>query len=173
MKTPKRPVALMTAAQVICGLMIPLTLSSALSIAALVPNLALMGLYGLNETSVMLQMLFALTLLRDLALGACLVYAEVEAIRIFGRVKKASAFSELNVAGLGRIVKSLTIAGLITLVLGNSLIPYLLTGLPAINPVVEQLLLPFMLLTIALMIRAVQALMRRAVEMQEETTLTI
>ena len=45
--------------------------------------------------------------------------------------------------------------------------------LPAISPVVEHLLLPFMLLVIALMVRSVQVLMRRALSMQEESDLTV
>lgn len=169
----KRPVALMTVAQVICGLAAPITLVFCLASIGLLPNYVLMSYLGLHESSTILQIIFVLTLFRDLALGACLTHVEIEAIRICGRVKTSSAFSETNVTSLGRIVKALTIAGSLTLLLGNSIIPYLLTGLPTISPAVEYLLLPFTLLTLALMARAVQVLMRRAVDMQDETDLTI
>ena len=62
---------------------------------------------------------------------------------------------------------------MLTLLFGDSLVPFLLTGLPAISPVVERLLLPFMLLVIALMVRAVQILMRRTLDMQTEIDLTV
>lgn len=172
MNTPKRPVALMTAAQIICGLAIPFSISLTIPTAAL-PNYLLLNRLGLTESSIVLQILIFLFLLRDLALGVCLIFVEVEAIRICGRTKKTSAFSKLNVSGLGRIVRALVMAGMLTLVLGDSIIPALLTGLPKVAPVVERLLLPFTLLTLALMVRAVQVLMRRAVEMQEETDLTV
>ena len=56
---------------------------------------------------------------------------------------------------------------------GSAFFPQLLTDLPAISPIVERLLLPFILLTLALMIRTVQVLMRRALTMQEESDLTV
>lgn len=172
MKKAERPIALMTAAQIICGLAIPFSISLTIPIAAL-PNYLLINHLGLTESSIVLDILIFLFFLRDLALGACLIFVEVEAIRICGRTKKASAFSTLNVSSLGRIVSALVIAGLLTLAFGDSIIPFLLAGLPAISPVVERLLLPFTLLTLALMVHAVQLLMQRAVTMQEETDLTI
>lgn len=111
--------------------------------------------------------------LRDAVAGGCLVCAAMEAIGVCGRVKKASAFSDKNASALGRIAIELAIAGAVTLIFGNSLIPFLLQGLPAISPIVEHLLLPFMLLTFAGMLRAVQLLMRRALDMQSENTLTV
>ncbi len=172
MKTPKRPVALMTVAQVICALAIPLTIALSNSLSAL-PNYVVMNHLGLVEDSIVLQVLTILTLLRDLVIGLCLAFVEVEAFRLCGRMKKASAFSPLNVAGLGRITIALFIAGMISLFFGDAIVPYLLTGLPAIHPTVQAYLLPFTLLTLSLMARAVQVLMRRAVDMQEESDLTI
>lgn len=174
MKTPKRPTTLMAVAQLICWLAIPLTLLFAL------PQIVELGSYVLRIDDVMTHdntlfvILFSAAIcLRDLVLGACLIFVEAEAIRICGRMKNASAFSPLNVAGLGRITIALFIAGVITLFFGDSIVSSLLTGLPPIHPTVQSLLLPFTLLTLALMVRAVQVLMRRAVDMQEETDLTI
>lgn len=168
MKQPKRPVALMTVAQVVCAAAVFLTLAYSLAPVLSLSIDIYRGKFSLLEDGFM-QLL---NLLRDITLGACLIFVEVEAFRLCGRMKKASAFSPLNVAGLGRITIALGIAGLVSL-LGNSIVPFLLTGLPEIAPVVQYLLLPFTLLTLALMARAVQVLMRRAVDMQEETDLTI
>ena len=55
----------------------------------------------------------------------------------------------------------------------RTVVPYLLTGLPTISPVVQRLLMPFTLLTLAAMVRTVQVLMRRALNMQEENDLTV
>ena len=67
----------------------------------------------------------------------------------------------------------MALAGLITLLFGDSVVAFLLTGLPTIAPIVERLLLPFMLLTLAAMVRTVQVLMRRAQRMQTENDLTV
>lgn len=174
MKTPKRPVALMTLAQVICVLAVLLTVLVTLeSVVLPFPNYVKLYSLGLIEDSLLLTVLKFLPLLRDLFLGACLVDAEIGAIRLCGRMKKSSTFSEANVKGLGRIAKAIAMAGGITLVFGNDIVPFLLKGLPNIAPVVAYLLLPFLLLTVALMIRTVQLLMRRALDMQDENELTV
>lgn len=173
MKQPKRPVALMTVAQVICALAIPLTLFFALPLlVSCFIGIQQVDLFKRDNTLIVFIFEF-LFCLRELTLCLCLVFVEVEAFRLCGRMKKASAFSPLNVAGLGRITIALFVAGVVSLFFGDAIVPFLLTGLPAIAPVVERLLLPFTLLTLALMVRAVQVLMRRAVDMQEETDLTI
>ena len=117
--------------------------------------------------------LSGLLCLRDALTGLCLVCAALEAIGVCGRVKKSSAFSEKNEKALGRIAAALGIAGGVSLLFGDAIIPWLLTGLPAISPIVERLLLPFMLLTLAAMVRTVQVLMRRAQRMQTENDLTV
>lgn len=165
MKTPKRPVTLLTVAQVICALAVPLTLMF-IPLSA-VPNLVVMQHLHLADGAVWLPAL------RDFALGGLLIWVEIEAFCICGRVRKSSAFSTKNEKALGRIAQALGIAGMLTLLFGDALIPFLLTDLPAISPVVERLMLPFVLLVIALMIRAVQLLMRRALTMQEENDLTV
>lgn len=172
MKQAKRPVALMTVAQVICALAIPLTSFFALPpLVSCFIGIQQVDLFQRDNTLIVFIFAF-LFCLRELTLCLCLAFVEVEAFRLCGRMKQSSAFSPLNVTGLGRITIALGVAGLVSL-LGNSIVPFLLTGLPEIAPVVQYLLLPFTLLTLALMARAVQVLMRRAVDMQEETDLTI
>lgn len=174
MKTPKRPVGLMTLAQGVCILAIPLTMYFFLSGALdSFMNYRIMDQLGLREESILLDVILAAMLLRDAAIGLCLMLAEIDAFRICARVKRASAFSELNVNGLGRMTRLLVIAGGIALVLGSGFFPLLMAGLPPISPVIEHLLLPFMLWTLALMVRAVQVLMRRALTMEEENELTV
>lgn len=171
MKTPKRPKALLTVAQVICVLAIALTL-----IPTLLPTFMLISLVQKAQQyhSTQSVELYSIALCaRDLLLGGCLFCAEMEAVGLLGRMKKSSAFSDKNTSALGRIVTTLTLAGVAALLFGNSIVPYLLLGLPAIAPVVEHLLLPFLLLGVALMIRAVQVLMRRALSMQDENALTV
>lgn len=169
MNTPRRPIALMTAAQLICLLAVPLTASYCLystlttirtsSLSALIP-LAQHFLYMAQPCSDMLIML-------------CLIWVEIEACLICGRVRLTSAFSSRNVNALGRIVRALSISGGLSLLLGSSLFLPLLEGLPEIASWVIQLLLPFILLTLAVMVRAVQVLMHRAEALQEEAALTI
>lgn len=165
MKAPKRPVGLMTLAQIICVLAVPLTLHF-LPLSS-IPNFVIMRHLQLADFTVWLSPL------RDFTLCGLLVWVEIEAFRICGRVKKASAFSSKNEKALGRITTALCIAGCLALLFGDAIFPWLLTGLPTISPIVERLLLPFILLTLALMIRTVQVLMRRALTMQEESDLTV
>lgn len=169
MNTPKRPTALMTVAQVICAAAVFLTLAYSLAPVLSLSIDIYRGKFSLLEDGFM-QLL---NLLRDITLGACLIFVEVEAFRICGRVRSSSAFSPPNVTSLGRIAAALLIAGVIALFFGDSIVPHLLTGLPPIHPTIQAFLLPFTLLTLALMVRAVQVLMRRAVDMQEETDLTV
>ena len=173
MKTPTRPVSLMTLAQVILVLIILVTLfftfTPALVLVQTIQNADVL----LHDSSLGVDLSGALYCLRDAILGACRVCAEMEAIGVCGRVKKSSAFSEKNVSALGRIALALTLAGLLTLFFGESLVAFLLMGMPPIHPAVQRLLLPFMLLGVALMIRTVQVLMRRAVDMQAESDLTV
>lgn len=173
MKAPKRPVGLMTLAQGICLLaaavilfifLIPMTASVLYATAAD---------YAAHDNTHIVTIMNFILILPDTAIGLLLSYAGIEAFRICRRVKKASAFSTKNEKALGRITTALCIAGCLALLFGDAIFPWLLTGLPAISPIVERLLLPFILLTLALMIRTVQVLMRRALDMQEESDLTV
>lgn len=173
MITPKRPVGLMTLAQGIC-----LLAAAALLFIFLIPMIAAVP-YAVaagdaNQDNTLLVALVNFVLvLPDAFIGILLACVGVEAFLVCGRVKKASAFSSKNEKALGRIALALCAAGCLSLLFDSSLFPWLLTGLPAIHPIVERLLLPFILLTLALMLRAVQVLMRRALIMQEESDLTV
>lgn len=173
MKTSKRPVALMVLAQVICALAVPLTLCVPLMNITPLISYIQMGQLGLLDNTLLVILMNAIICLRDLIAAACIVAAEVEAFRICGRMRASSAFSADNVKGLGHMVLCLGFAGLLTLLMGNGIMDFLLSGLPAISPWVAYLLPPFTLLTIALMLRTVQLLMRRALDMQDENQLTV
>lgn len=171
MNIPKRPRALLTTAQIICVLTVLLTL-----IPTLLPTFMLVSLLQKAQqyhSSQSVELYSIAMCAHDLLLGGCLFCAEIEAIGLLGRMKKTSAFSTKNEAALGRIVTTITLAGIVALLFGNSIVSYLLLGLPTVTPVVEHLLLPFLLLGVALMIRAVQLLMRRALTMQDENALTV
>ena len=168
MKT-KRPTTLLAVAQMICALAILPTLFLTLRCNF---EPALLPTDDDRTISWLAWLLNAILVLRDVTISFSFVWAEFEAMRFCGRLRTSSAFSDVNVRALGRVARVLTIAGAVSL-LGNSIVPWLLTGLPEIAPVIRYLLLPFTLLTLALMVRAVQVLMRRAVVMQEETDLTV
>lgn len=171
MKNKMRPL-LLTLAQLVCVAVLLLTL-----IPALLPTLMLIDLLRnssqLSSAAPGLDGSTILLCLRDLALGVCLICAEMEGLGVISRMKKASAISEKNEASLGRASIALGFGCVITLLFGDSIIPYLLMGLPAVHPLVERLLLPFILLGLGLMLRAVQVLMHRALSMQEENDLTV
>lgn len=172
MKVSTRPVTLMFVAQIVCALAIPLT------IFAFLPSIVYAGIFTFTvsyelDNTLLVAANAVIHALRDIALCCCLAYAEFEAFRLCGRMRRASAFSAANVSGLGRIMAALSLAGGVSLICGDPLIPFLLAGLADISPIVTRLLLPFTLLTLALMLRAVQVLMRRAVDMQEESDLTV
>ncbi len=168
MKTPKRPVGLMTLAQVVC-------------IAVMACTLLLLGpMIGLGVILLRIEIAAesfswytAAEILCASTLAGLLLWAETEACYICGRVKKSSAFSVENAKALGRIALALFLAGMACLPTGDIIIPQLLSGLPQVHPVVERALLPFMLVTVAAMLRAVQLLMRRALTLQEENDLTV
>lgn len=173
MKTPKRPVRLMTLAQGICVLAAAVILFIFLIPLLYAAGYALEADYVNYDNTLIVAIMGIIFALPDAALGTLMAYVGVEAFFLCGRVKKSSAFSAKNEKALGRIALALCIAGVISLLFGSFLFPWLLTNLPAIHPIVERLLLPFILLTLALMIRTVQVLMRRALTMQEESDLTV
>ena len=154
MKNNKRALLLMLA-QIVCILLMALTV-----IPAVLPTLMLIDL--MQHTDQLAQAAPAfdnhtlVLCLRDLALGACLVCAEMEALGILGQLKKTALCTEKNEAALGRISIALLIACGITLVLGDAIIPFLFTLLPVSLPLVERLLAPALLLCAALIVRAVR-----------------
>ncbi len=167
MKTPKRPVGLMTLPQIVCIAVMGCTLvllGPVIGVGFLLLRIAAMQefpWYMLAE------------LLCASALTGLLLWAEVEACYICGRVKRASAFSRSNEKALGRVALALLLAGASCLPAGDPIMPQLLSGLAPVHPAAERALLPFMLVTVAAMIRAVQLLMRRALTLQEENDLTV
>lgn len=173
MKTPKRPKALLTLAQLCCIVAALVVLFFFFTPAFVLFSYVDQADMLAQDNTQLVTLASALLCLRDALTGLCLVCAALEAVGVCGRVKKASAFCEKNEKSLGRIALTMVLAGLITLLFGDSVVPFLLTGLPAIAPIVERFLLPFMLLTLAAMVRAVQVLMRRALRMQTENDLTV
>ena len=173
MKNPKRPVMLLTLAQLCCIVAALVVLFFFFTPAVvLFTYVDQADMLALDNTQVV-TLFSALLCLRDALTGGCLVCAALEAIGVCGRIKKASAFCEKNERSLRRIALALAIAGGITLLFGDSVVPFLLTDLPAISPIVERLLLPFALLTLSGMLRTVQLLMRHALDMQTENDLTV
>ncbi len=162
MNTPNRPVKLMILAQMIC---VAVMLCTAGLLVCLMTYFAIALMAG--DTNYLPEAL------RTLILGGSLVWVEVEALSLCERMKHASAFSDRNVRALGRIAAVLMIGGLTALLFGNYATAMALGGLPTVHPAVEHLLLPFILLTVAAMVRAVQLLMRHALTMQEENDLTV
>ena len=152
MKPTKRTI-LLTLAQLALGLALILTI-----IPAALPTVMLISLMqspasasasGFDTGSILLC-------LRDLALGACLVCAEMEALGIITRLKKAPAATEKNDASLKRIIIALVIAAALALLLGNAIFPYLLMLVSASNPLLERLLMPAVLLGVALIVHTVK-----------------
>ena len=170
MKAPRRPVGLMTLAQGICAAVMVLTLM----LLVYVPCEQLLYiLVGFSEASATTIVLHTLCTLGRLALWACLFTIEIEAFMLCDRVRRNSSFTAKNAKALGRIVRALVVAGVLLLYFGQFVMDYLLCGLPEVVPVIRVGLPSFAVLTLALMIRAVQVLMRRALTMQEESDLTV
>ena len=131
MKTPKRPVGLMTLAQGIC-----LLAASVILFIFLIPMLgsiiyAATADYANHDNTLIVAIMNFVLVLPDTAVGVLLTWVGVEAFCLCGRVKKSSAFSAKNEKALGRIALALCIAGGLSLLFENNLFPWLLTGLPA------------------------------------------
>lgn len=173
MKNSKRPVMLLTLAQLCCIVAAAVVLFFFFTPAVVLFTYIDQADMLSQDNTLLVTLASGLLCLRDALTGGCLVCAALEAIGVCGRIKKASAFCEKNERSLRRIALALAIAGGITLLFGDSVVPFLLTGLPAISPIVERLLLPFALLTLSGMLRTVQLLMRHALDMQTENDLTV
>ena len=173
MNTPKRPKALLTLAQLCCIVAALVVLFFFFTPAYVLFTYIEQADMFQHDNTLSVVIYSGALCLRDALAGVCLICAALEAIGICERVKKASAFCEKNEKALGNIAKAMGLAGAITLLFGDSVVSFLLSGLPAIAPVVERLLLPFMLLTLAAMVRTVQVLMHGALSMQTENDLTV
>ena len=174
MKQPKRPIFLMTLAQLMCALAMALTVmllpSAALSA---LPNLFIMGNLGLLEASPVLHVLYGLQLLAGIVIGVCVLMVLVHIFRICTAVKRHSAFSEITERALGRIVRALLVTSVLLIPLGWPLMGWLTLGLPELFWPVAALLPAFAAFTLTAMVRVVQLLLRRAVSMQTEADLTV
>lgn len=174
MKQPKRPVFLMTLAQIMCALAMALTVILLPSAAmSALPNLFVLGNLGLLEASPVLQLLYGLQLIAGIVIGVCILLVEVQVFRICTAVKRHSAFSEITERALGRIVKALLVTSVLLIPLGWPLMGWLTLGLPELFWLMAALLPAFAGFTLTAMVRVVQLLLRRAVSMQAEADLTV
>jgi len=113
-----------------------------------------------------------------LGAGACLMWLLAEFVSMCGRVRKETAFTAENVKALGRIALAFLIGGGLLLAAGELLMTMLLIGMRGFFyegsvPFLWYLLPAFAAWTAALLVRAIQVLMKRAVDMQTESDLTV
>lgn len=114
-----------------------------------------------------------LTMALFAGVGGCVIWMLTEFVLLCGRVRQETAFTAVNIRALGRIALAFTVGGALLLPLGKPLMDWLLTGMRNVQSPVWWLLPPFTAWSAALLVRAVQVLMRRAVEMQTEQDLTV
>ena len=88
-------------------------------------------------------------------------------------MKAETAFTVQNVRALGHISLAFVIGGCFLLLLGKPLMDWLLLGMRGFRSPVWWLLPSFAAWTAALLVRAIQVLLKRAVEMQTESDLTV
>ncbi len=105
--------------------------------------------------------------------GGCLMWLLTEFVLMCSRVRKETAFTTANVKALGRIALAFFIGGVLLLPLGKPLMDWLLLGMRGVRSPIWWLLPPFVAWSAALLVRAIQVLMHRAVEMQTESDLTV
>lgn len=173
-KTNGRPVVLMTLIQVVCGLLMLLTMTFFISSAlAVIPNYMMMNWLNLLESSVALKVLLALEVIAAIVVGVCLLIVEMQVFHVCGVVKRFSAFSPVTERSLGRIVRALGVMAAVLVPLGLPVMEWLTTGLPALFVPLAALLPAFAAATLMAMVRVVQLLLRRAIELQDEADLTV
>jgi hypothetical protein len=105
--------------------------------------------------------------------GVCLFWLLLEFVLLCGRVRKETAFTAANARALGRIALAFVIGGVLLLPPGQLLMDLLLMGMRGITSSLWWPLPAFVAWTAALLVRALQVLLRRAVEMQTESDLTV
>ena len=90
-KTNGRPVVLMTLIQMVCGLLMLLTMTFFISSAlAVIPNYMMMNWLNLLESSVALKVLLALEVIAAIVVGVCLLIVEMQVFHVCGVVKRFS-----------------------------------------------------------------------------------
>lgn len=166
----KRPVALFTFVQVmaVCAMVI----SGVAIIGMVIIPVCGSLVTSLTEGYAQLGEVLAV-LLTTAVLGGCLLWLLLEFVLMCGRVKKETAFTAANVRALGRIALAFCLGGVVLLPLGKPLMDWLLLGMRGFRSPVWWVLPAFVAWTAALMVRAIQVLLRRAVEMQTESDLTV
>ncbi len=165
-----RPVAMFTFVQVmgLCAMTI-VTVAMAAGVTS-IPNYVMMDWLGILDLPLWL---LGLSVLPAVGVGGCLLWLLAEFVCMCGRVRRETAFTSANVRALGRIVLSFLIVGALLLPLGKPLMDWLMLGLRGYRSPMLWLLPSFAAWTAALLVRAIQVLMRRAVDMQTEQDLTV
>lgn len=160
-KNNERPVRLLTAVQcLLCAAMV--ILGGAWGFLGLI----VLVMYAFSETApAWLPWLQGLSL--TVAAG-CLMWVLAEAFGLCGRIKRETAFTERNAKALGHIVAGFTAAAVATIPVGELLMTFLLPDGSA-----WAFLPAFVCIMAALLVRAVQLLLRRAAVMQDENDLTV
>ncbi len=165
-RNKERPILLLTAAQVmLCGAMAVIVCAWALSICFILRELA--------QTAFRLTGDHAMQLLCGTGVAVCGLAVMVEMFRLMGRVKGETAFTGQNVRAMDRIVLSFGAAAVLLLPVGDRLMELLLRGTDASIHWAWGLLPSFVCGMVALLVRAIALLLRRAVEMQDESDLTV
>ena len=119
--------------------------------------------------------IFCVGLAKDLAAGFAELPGDLwELVQLLcGRVRRETAFTAANVKALGRIVLAFAIGGGLLLAAGWPIMDLLLLGMRGVSSPVWGLLPSFVAWAAALLVRAIQVLMKRAAEMQTESDLTV
>ena len=105
--------------------------------------------------------------------GVCLLWLLVEFVLMCGRVRRETAFTAVNARALGRIALAFFLGGMLLIPCGGLIMDVLLLGMRGTTSPVWMGLPTFAAWTAALMVRAIQVLLRRAVDMQTEADLTV
>ena len=169
-KKHNRPLALFALAQAmgICAMVIS---AAALLLAVIVP--ACGSIIAGMAAGEAFQAEPVVVLVLVSGLGVCVMWLLTEFVLMCGRVRKETAFTAANVKSLGHIALAFFLGGVLLVVAGNPLMSWLLTGMRGVSSPVWGLLPSFAAWTAALLVRAIQVLMKRAVEMQTESDLTV
>lgn len=112
-------------------------------------------------------------LVTTVGVSACLLWLLAEFVMMCARVKRETAFTAANVRALGRIVLAFAIGGVFLAPLGKPMMDWLLLGMRGIRSAFWWPLPSFAAWSAALLVRAIEVLMKRAVEMQSEKDLTV
>nr|MBR4281197.1 DUF2975 domain-containing protein [Clostridia bacterium] len=176
-KKHERPVGLFTLVQVMgmCAIGIVLVTMAVCAVSlignlASVPNYLLMERLNLMDTPLWMQLL---PILAGAGAGACLLWLLVEFVLMCGRVRRETAFTAVNARALGRIALAFFLGGVLLIPCGGLIMDVLLLGMRSMSAPVWGGLPTFAAWAAALMVRAIQVLLRRAVDMQTEADLTV